>query len=90
MGRRPLKVPNSFLIFKNLQLRGFWLTEWQKHAPREEIDAMLNSLATMMVEGNLHMPIEKIFAPNECTSAIEAATADQRSGKILFEFNPST
>jgi trans-2-enoyl-CoA reductase len=87
MGRRPLKVPNSFLIFKNLQLRGFWLTEWQKHAPREQIDAMLDSLATSMVEGSLHMPIEKIYPPQECTAAINSATGDSRSGKILFEFN---
>ncbi len=88
MGRRPLKVPNRFLIFKNLQLRGFWLTEWQKHAPREQIDAMLHSLATMMVDGALHMPIEKIFPPQECSEAIVAATSENRSGKILFEFNP--
>ena len=88
MGMRALKVPNRFLIFKNLRLRGFWLTEWQKHAPREEIDAMLDSLATMMVDGSLHMPIAKSYAPEDCAEAMGAATSDRRSGKILFEFNP--
>lgn len=87
MARRPLKVPNGFLIFKDLQLRGFWLTRWQKQAPREQIDAMLSSLATMMVQGRLHMPVDKVFSPRKCSDAITAASADQRSGKILFEFN---
>jgi trans-2-enoyl-CoA reductase len=87
MGMRPLKVPNRFLIFKNLQLRGFWLSEWQKHARREAIDAMLHTLAQHMVAGDLEIPVAEVFPPSECKAAIEAATSDRRSGKILFEFN---
>jgi len=90
MGRRPLKVPNSFLIFKNLQLRGFWLTEWQRHASRESIDKMLGEVASHMADGRLKIPIAKIFRPDQCTEAMTAAAAASRDGKILFEFNPVT
>ena len=35
MGRRPLSIPASSLIFKNLSFRGFWLTSWYKNHPIE-------------------------------------------------------
>ncbi len=87
MGLRPLKVPNRFLIFKNLQLRGFWLTEWQKTAPATEVDVMLKTLAKHMAKGELAIPIAKIFPPKDCAAALRAANSDHRNGKILFEFN---
>lgn len=90
MGLRPLKVPNSFLIFKNIQLRGFWLTEWQRHASRESIDEMLSEVASHMAAGRLKIPIAKIYRPDQCREAMTAAAAASRSGKILFEFNPTT
>jgi len=90
MGRRPLKVPNSFLIFKNIQLRGFWLTEWQRHASRESIDKMLGEVASHMAAGRLTMPIAEIYRPDQCSEAMTAAASSSRNGKILFEFNPDT
>ncbi len=89
MGLRPLKVPNSFLIFKNIQLRGFWLTEWQRHSSRESIDGMLSEVASHMAAGRLRMPIAAIYRPDQCSEAMSAAAGASRNGKILFEFNPS-
>ena len=88
MGRRPLKVPNSFLIFKNIQLRGFWLTEWQRHASRESIDEMLGEVSAHMAAGRLQMPIAEVYRPDQCAAAMTAAAGASRNGTILFEFNP--
>jgi hypothetical protein len=48
---------------------------------------MLATLAGHMSAGGLKIPVAQVFAPQDCRSAIEAASSDQRGGKILFEFN---
>lgn len=37
MSRRSFKVPNKFLIFKNLSLRGLWVTKWFEKAGRDQL-----------------------------------------------------
>jgi trans-2-enoyl-CoA reductase len=37
MSLQPVKVPNGFLIFKDIRLRGFWVTQWLETAPAAEV-----------------------------------------------------
>ena len=86
MSRRSLKVPNKFLIFKRLTLTGFWVTRWLESAPADQVTAMLSQLAALMKDERLHMPVAKIFPIADIHSAILAAQADGRQGKILLAF----
>jgi trans-2-enoyl-CoA reductase len=86
MGRRPLKIPNSFLIFKNLEVRGLWVTRWLESAPRSEIETVYRELAKLMIAGKLPQPVETTFEPEKIAAAVEKAAEPQRSGKVLLDF----
>ena len=84
MARRPLTVPNGLLIFKDLNIRGLWITKWIENAPHEELAAVYARLAEMMVSGKLSMPVEAAFPLEEFAKAIEALAVPGRNGKVLL------
>lgn len=61
MSREPLTVPTSALIFKDIQVRGFWMTEWsQKNADSIERFEMFEELIAMMTNNELQGPAYKM------------------------------
>ena len=87
MGRRSLKVPNKFLIFKRIQLHGFWVTEWIKEADAQLVGDTYQQLAQWISEGKLTQPIDSTYPLAEITTALNRAMEDQRDGKVLLECN---
>ncbi|WP_018970196.1 MDR family NADPH-dependent oxidoreductase [Rubritalea marina] len=86
MSMRSLKVPNKFLIFKGIQLYGLWITKWLGSAKRDEIAAVYQNLATMVLDGKLNQKIEKCYAPQDHFDALKRAQENQRDGKILIDW----
>ncbi|NDD67490.1 hypothetical protein EBZ35_07575, partial [bacterium] len=43
-GRAPLSVPLSPLLFRGIQMAGFWRTQWMQTLTRPVLDGYLNSL----------------------------------------------
>jgi trans-2-enoyl-CoA reductase len=86
MGKRPLKVPNSMLIFKNLKLRGFWLTKWLRTTQQREIENVYRTLCQLMLSGSMQQPVDSVYPPENVSSAIKRATENSRSGKVLLDF----
>jgi len=85
MARRPLKVPNGLLIFKDLRLRGLWITRWIENAPREEIDAAYRHLAAEMAAGRLQVPVDSVHPLAAFRDALARAEAGERNGKVLLQ-----
>lgn len=84
MARRPLTVPNGLLIFKDLQLRGLWITKWIENAPPQEILSVYGELAAALASGRLNMPVDRIFPLSEFQSAIGRLSEGDRNGKVLL------
>ncbi|MCW1913386.1 2-enoyl thioester reductase domain-containing protein [Luteolibacter sp. GHJ8] len=80
MARRPLNVPNGLLIFKNLNLRGLWITKWIEAASSEEIREVYGRLAT----SGLHMPVDRLVPLANYPEALEALASPERNGKVLL------
>ncbi|MBX7209627.1 MAG: 2-enoyl thioester reductase domain-containing protein [Verrucomicrobiaceae bacterium] len=85
MSRQSLKVPNKFLIFKNLQLRGLWITKWVEKAGSAELYEALHPLAEMMRNGELAMAVDEIVPLKEFSKAITRAQESGRSGKVILD-----
>ena len=85
MSRRSLKVPNKFLIFKDIALRGCWVTRWIETSPREEVLVAMSQLATLMELGQLRIPVDQIFPLDRWQDAITRAQNAGRHGKILLD-----
>lgn len=84
MSRRSLKVPNSFLIFKQLKLDGFWVTKWIDAQSKETLAAEYELLANWIAEGALRSSIDTTYPLEEFRAALDHAAQDKRAGKILF------
>lgn len=86
MSMRSLKVPNKFLIFKGISLRGLWITKWIAAAPREEIQQVYDQLANWVIEGKLTQSIEKAYKPTDLAEALERSQQGERRGKVLLDW----
>lgn len=84
MSRQSLRVPNGLLIFKNISLRGFWVSRWYREAEAQKISAMFERLMAMAATGALHTPIAGRYTLDEICSALEHAQTERRSGKVLL------
>ena len=85
MSRRSLKVPNKFLIFKDVALRGFWISRWFEQASHSEIHDLLRPLADMMCQGTLSVPVDQIVPLKDFKTAIARAQSDGRGGKVVLD-----
>ena len=88
MSRRSLKVPNQFLIFKRIELQGFWVTEWIKETNAALVADTYQQLAQWIIEGKLSQPVDSTFPLAEVKTALERAMQDQRDGKVLLQCTP--
>ena len=84
MSRRSLKVPNSIIIFKQLSLHGFWVTEWAKEQIHETLHAAYAQLDTWIRNGQLTQPVDSVFPLTEIKAALIRAQEDNRDGKVII------
>lgn len=85
MSRRSLKVPNKFLIFKNLQLHGLWITKWFEKASTPELAEVLDPLTALIENGDLVTAIDRIVPLSEFKQAILRAQEGSRHGKVILD-----
>ncbi|KAK2577489.1 hypothetical protein KPH14_003586 [Odynerus spinipes] len=80
MSREPVTVPPSALIFKDITLKGFWMTAWTKaNMESKERLNMFNELAIFFKDKRLQAPPHKLVPFCEYQEAI--ANALNISGK---------
>jgi len=74
MAKRPVPIPASFYIFKNLTSHGFWLTQWLKDNDERRIK-LVEELAHTMASGKFKEPKHEIFAIEKEVSEEQASRA---------------
>ena len=70
-------------IFKNIILKGFWLSLWLNKMSIEEKNKLYSYLSKLIITKSLFTKIEKVFHINDIKEAINAASSFNRDGKIL-------
>lgn len=71
MSREPLTVPTSVFIFKNISLRGFWMTQWHKNNSNTSAQKdMYEDLFDLIRQGKLKAPLHKIIPLSQYKEAI--------------------
>jgi NADPH:quinone reductase-like Zn-dependent oxidoreductase len=84
MGRKPLTLPNGPLIFRDLRVRGLWLTRWVDNAPAKEVAAVYQNLAGRVAAGKLTQAVDGTFPLAAFRDALVRLDAPARAGKVLF------
>ena len=85
MSKRPVVLPSSLLIFKDISSRGFWLTSWleKNGGLRQE---MLDNIFEMMRNEELRLWIERHpFAKFD--EALTRAVEPMKGRKVLLVFD---
>ncbi|ESK91908.1 trans-2-enoyl- reductase [Moniliophthora roreri MCA 2997] len=88
MSKKPLSLPTSLFIFKNLACHGFWQTRWSKQNTRQQKEALIGTLAGWMAEGKLKAPEHEIItipasdSDAEATERIRDLLARVSEGKV--------
>ena len=85
MSRASLKVPNKFMIFKDLSLRGLWVSRWLEQASHTELHDVMRPLASMIQSGDLTMAVDEVVPLKDFTKAIARAQTDARGGKVVLD-----
>ncbi len=85
MSRRSLKVPNKFLIFKNLRLEGLWITRWFEKASTAELYEVLEPLVKMILHGELVTAVDEVIPMADHRRAMLRAQEGGRAGKVILD-----
>ncbi|KFU83692.1 hypothetical protein M959_14432, partial [Chaetura pelagica] len=86
MAKQPVMVPVSAFIFRDVRLRGFWMTQWRKeHAQDPQVLAsMMDALFQLIRRGQLSAPACTQVPLQDYKAALEAAMKPFTSSKQIL------
>src|SRR5277367_66783 len=76
-GQPPAFSPVQF-IFDGLSLRGFWLIDWMRNAPRTEIQEVYQKLGELVADGRLSAEVEQVYPLEQFKTAFEHSLKSNR------------
>uniref|UniRef100_T1JCA9 Enoyl-[acyl-carrier-protein] reductase, mitochondrial n=1 Tax=Strigamia maritima TaxID=126957 RepID=T1JCA9_STRMM len=87
MSRQPFHVGAASLIFKNIAVRGFWMTHWKRKQKTNDVwEAMINELVKMSTNKTLLPPKCTQISLDDYKIAIGSAMESFIEKKFVFVF----
>lgn len=71
-------------IFRDVTLRGFWVSRWFAQASPAELSRVIGHVAQRVGSGRLHMPVEATYPLAAVRDACAHAGREGRDGKVLL------
>lgn len=85
MSREPVIVPTASFIFKDIQLKGFWMTRWRKeNYCTEQYKQMYDELQKFMRDGKLVAPAHKTLPLDSFQESLKNTVSSK--GFIGFKY----
>ncbi|XP_047454343.1 enoyl-[acyl-carrier-protein] reductase, mitochondrial isoform X2 [Mugil cephalus] len=84
MSKQPVTVPVSALIFKDVKVRGFWVTQWKRNNSHGAFKAMLDELCSLIQKGKLAAPACTEVGFQEYLKALDASMQPFTSAKQVL------
>ena len=75
----------GLLIFRELTIKGFWLTDWMRRADSQTRTDVAQNVINLLASGKIQMPVEATYALDKITEAVDHADRPGRWGKILVK-----
>lgn len=85
MDRSLAPFPTRYLIFNDIQLRGFWVSKWYQTATRQEILSLHHELFTFMENAKIEVDVAETYPLEQWQEALAHANQAGKTGKILFK-----
>ncbi len=77
------RIDPFHLVFRDVRLRGFWLSHWFQAEGAGSAPEIYRRLAKRLASGALNTPVEARYSFEEISDALAHAARPGRSGKIL-------
>jgi trans-2-enoyl-CoA reductase len=87
MSGEPATIAPGTIVFKDISVRGFWLTRYLLNEPRESIDALYRELDEFCTSGRLVTKIDSVFRADAIKLAVRRASQTGIDGKVIVRFN---
>lgn len=87
LANEPTRLRPDQTIFKNITLRGFWLTRYISSMTKVDRENLYGELIEHIGAGRLHSPIEAVYPIEAIKQALAHAIKPGRAGKILVTPN---
>jgi mitochondrial enoyl-[acyl-carrier protein] reductase / trans-2-enoyl-CoA reductase len=84
MSGEPCHISPATFIFRDITLRGFWLSQWFKTASAPRRAEVFGEIGKLIATGKLRAPVQAAYPLREIKQAVAAAAAGERDGKILL------
>lgn len=81
-------LPSTAVIFNDVSVKGFWLSQWFKIASAEEKQKTFAEIIGLVASGALQTKVSQTFSLDEIHEAVKVAAAGGRDGKVLLLPNP--
>ncbi|VVC31767.1 Alcohol dehydrogenase, C-terminal,NAD(P)-binding domain,GroES-like,Polyketide synthase, enoylreductase [Cinara cedri] len=88
MSKEPVIVPTASFIFKDIQLRGFWMTRWHtENATSKQREEMYDELSKFMKNGKLVAPAHKAISLDSYKEALENTISSKSYTSFKYFLN---
>lgn len=82
-GRSP-RLSAQDLVFRGLNLRGFWLAQWFQEVPPARVAELYGRLVAWLAEGRIGARVAARYPLAEVAQAVAHAAREEREGKVLL------
>jgi NADPH:quinone reductase-like Zn-dependent oxidoreductase len=79
------KINIGLMIFKELTLKGFWLTDWMRRVDAGTRMRVAQEVITLLATGQVQLPVEASYGLDDIKQAVTHADTPGRWGKILVK-----
>ena len=87
MSRKPVSLAPSHLIFKQIQLHGFWMGQWNEREGRSEARLeMYREVTDMIHSGSLQPPHCQLVPLEEYKLVLDKTLTGFLPAKYVFQF----
>eukprot|EP01041_Mallomonas_annulata_P003834 gene3836-7637_t len=86
MSKRPVTIPYELLTYKQLNLRGFWVSQWHKNDDGKERTAMLTDISNMIRDKKLSFLFE-MHDFDDFNYALEKSQEPCRLRKVVLNMD---
>ena len=83
----PAAITPADLIFKQITVTGFWLSQWFTDASDEDKQALFGQLVPLVASGQLTLAVDSIYPLDQVAEAVGRSMGGRRTGKVLLHPN---
>ncbi len=87
LSMQSIPVNSGTMIFKNLRIQGFWLTQWIESLSKAQIIEVTQSVIGLLASGQLTANVEARYGIDDIKKAVLHADAQGRKGKVILDMS---